>query len=119
MYVYINSEPGLWTVGYYEPNGNWFAESDHGSAQLAADRVHWLNGGRQVPEPEPEPEPVFPYKCPDCGERERLVVYPVVPVELNAITGEIDKDTGDTHWENDDRMLCQECNFEGMVKEFV
>jgi hypothetical protein len=44
MYVYINSEPGLWTVGFYSPDGEWHAESDHSSIELAAERVHYLNG---------------------------------------------------------------------------
>lgn len=44
MYVYIQSEPGLWTVGFYDPSGNWHAESDHPSTDEAAKRVAWLNG---------------------------------------------------------------------------
>lgn len=44
-YVYIKSEPQLWTVGYYGPSGQWFSESDHGDVRDAAFRVHWLNGG--------------------------------------------------------------------------
>lgn len=44
-YVYIRSEPGLWTVGFYKPDGSWVAESDHSSPQEAAARVAWLNGG--------------------------------------------------------------------------
>jgi hypothetical protein len=44
-YVYIRSEPGLWTVGFYRPDGKWEAESDHGSSDDAAQRVAWLNGG--------------------------------------------------------------------------
>ena len=31
-YVYIKSEPGLWTVGFYKPDGTWETESDHGSS---------------------------------------------------------------------------------------
>lgn len=46
-YVYVNSEPGLWTVGFYEPDGRWIAESDHDKREKAADRVHWLNGGNK------------------------------------------------------------------------
>lgn len=45
-YVYIRSEPGLYTVGFYDPAGKWQSESDHESADLAADRVAWLNGSR-------------------------------------------------------------------------
>jgi hypothetical protein len=44
-YVYIRSEPGLWTVGFYDPAGDWQPESDHGSTDAAAQRVAFLNGG--------------------------------------------------------------------------
>ena len=44
MYVYINSEPGCYTVGFYKPDGEWYAESDHATAKEAADRVAYLNG---------------------------------------------------------------------------
>ena len=47
MYVYVKSKfPGeqLWTVGFYKPDGSWEPESDHESAEDAADRVAWLNG---------------------------------------------------------------------------
>lgn len=44
-YVYIKSEPGIYTVGFYN-NGKWEPESDHASVAEAAFRVHWLNGGR-------------------------------------------------------------------------
>lgn len=50
MYVYIESEPGLWTVGFYSPDGMWNPESDHGTREEAADRVAYLNGSfRAVP----------------------------------------------------------------------
>lgn len=42
-YVYIRSEPGLWTVGHRD-GGSWEPESDHGSEAEAARRVAWLNG---------------------------------------------------------------------------
>lgn len=44
-YVYIRSEPGVWTVGFYAPDGKWNPESDHNTAESAAERVAWLNGG--------------------------------------------------------------------------
>lgn len=43
-YVYVKSEPGLWTVGFYRPDGKWEPESDHASREAAAKRVHYLNG---------------------------------------------------------------------------
>lgn len=45
MYVYINSERGLWTVGFYTPTGEWVPESDYNSPTEAAERVAYLNGG--------------------------------------------------------------------------
>lgn len=38
---------GLWTVGFYTPDGTWLPESDHNSPDDAAARVHYLNGGTQ------------------------------------------------------------------------
>lgn len=46
MYVYIRTEPSLWTAGFYTPDGKWEPESDHGSSEEAAERVAWLNGSR-------------------------------------------------------------------------
>ena len=45
MYVYIKSESCLWTVGFYDPQGQWHSESDWDTAGEAAARVHYLNGG--------------------------------------------------------------------------
>src|SRR6266571_4058347 len=44
-YVYIRTEPELWTVGFYRPDGTWEPESDHGSKEDAARHVISLNGG--------------------------------------------------------------------------
>ena len=46
-YVYIKSEPQLWTVGFYDPSGKWQSESDHDSKEEAANRVAYLNGRSQ------------------------------------------------------------------------
>jgi hypothetical protein len=44
-WIYRQTEPQLWTVGYYDPGGQWHPESDHSSPAEAAARVHYLNGG--------------------------------------------------------------------------
>lgn len=44
-YVYLQSERYLYTVGFYDPDGEWQAESDHSTVDLAAKRVAYLNGG--------------------------------------------------------------------------
>lgn len=46
MYVYIRTEPGVWTVGFYKPNGTWEAESDYDNREDAAKRVAYLNGSQ-------------------------------------------------------------------------
>jgi len=46
-WIYFKTEDNLWTVGFYDPSGQWKAESDHSSCQSAAQRVHFLNGGNQ------------------------------------------------------------------------
>lgn len=45
VWVYIHSEAGLWTVGFYDPTGKWHPESDYEHREQAAARVHYLNGG--------------------------------------------------------------------------
>ena len=44
MYVYIQSDDRLWTVGFYDPKGEWQPESDWDTPQEAAERVAYLNG---------------------------------------------------------------------------
>ena len=50
MYVYVQSEPSLWTVGFYDPKGKWVPESDHDNSEDAARRVAWLNGSNKESE---------------------------------------------------------------------
>lgn len=45
MYVYRQTETGLWTVGFYSPDGKWNPVKDVTSEALAAEYVHYLNGG--------------------------------------------------------------------------
>jgi hypothetical protein len=49
-WVYINSEPGLWTVGFFAPDGEWHSDSDHSIREEAAKRVAYLNGGANAVE---------------------------------------------------------------------
>jgi hypothetical protein len=56
MYIYKRSEPRLWTVGAYAPEGAWIPESDHSSPDEAARRVHYLNGGESLSALEKENE---------------------------------------------------------------
>jgi len=45
MYVYMRTERGIWTVGFFKPNGDWVTDQDCSSKEEAAQRVHYLNGG--------------------------------------------------------------------------
>lgn len=49
-WIYKQTEPMLWTVGFYSPDGRWHADSDHSSREDAAKRVHYLNGGVELKE---------------------------------------------------------------------
>jgi len=44
-YVYIKTEPRVYTVGFYTPDGKWEPESDWNKRENAAQRVSYLNGG--------------------------------------------------------------------------
>ena len=48
MWVYQSFEPGLFTVGFYTPDGEWVSESDHSDRDCAAGRVNFLNGGTLI-----------------------------------------------------------------------
>lgn len=65
-YVYLRSEPGLFTVGFYDPAGAWQSESDHDTTAAAAARVAWLNGQAISPEPLPSHDPQV--WCAVCGD---------------------------------------------------
>jgi hypothetical protein len=47
-WVHRRTEPSLWTVGFYAPDGSWRTDSDHDSQESASERVHYLNGGHLV-----------------------------------------------------------------------
>lgn len=46
-WVYIQSEPNLWTVGFFAADGKWHSDSDHSVREEAAKRCAWLNGGHK------------------------------------------------------------------------
>ena len=50
MYIYIKSEPKLFTVGFYDSLGIFQPESDHDSKEKAASRVSYLNGNKSSSE---------------------------------------------------------------------
>jgi len=43
-WVYVQSEPGLFTVGFYDPEGKWHSDSDHDNRADARRWVAYLNG---------------------------------------------------------------------------
>jgi len=45
MWVMLQTESGLWTVGFYSPDGKWIPDHDYDDHEKAAERVHYLNGG--------------------------------------------------------------------------
>lgn len=68
-WVYVRSEPQLWTVGFYDPEGKWHPDADYNSSEKAAERVHYLNGGNNSIE-----------LCPSCGKpKGRCACEPICP----------------------------------------
>lgn len=47
IYIKTESNPDLYTVGFYTPQGRFEPESDHSTRESAAKRVNYLNGGKQ------------------------------------------------------------------------
>jgi hypothetical protein len=47
-WVYRRTEPGLYTVGFYAPDGTWHADSDHDDRDEARRQVNYLNGGKDA-----------------------------------------------------------------------
>lgn len=50
MWLFQSFEHGLFTVGFYTPEGKWKPESDHTSRDAAAARCNYLNGGSETTE---------------------------------------------------------------------
>ncbi len=46
MYVIIQTEANLWTVGFYNIDNEWNPHSDHDSIEDAEKKCHYLNGGK-------------------------------------------------------------------------
>ena len=45
MWVYISKDRGVYTVGFYDPQGNWHEDVEFVTKDDAAHRVNFLNGG--------------------------------------------------------------------------
>ena len=45
IWVYKETEKGVFTTGYYDPVGTWHGDADHDNREAAAIRVGLLNGG--------------------------------------------------------------------------
>jgi hypothetical protein len=95
MFVYIRTEkedfwtdnqgqecysPGVWSSGHYAPDGKFQPESDYNSPGAAAQRVHFLNGGK------PDQSVLLPGEAPRNPDQLRLEENPAPdsrsPLEL-------------------------------------
>lgn len=47
MWVYKQTESGLWQAGFYAPDKQWYPDKDYSTRDEAAARVSYLNGGGQ------------------------------------------------------------------------
>lgn len=106
-WVYRQTEPQLWTVGYYDPEGKWWPESDHGAAAAAADRVNFLNGTQRE-------EPTVAYikyqpTIADVRKAQRRDPAPISPEEQEEMMAEVARYQ---QWE-DDTYGTAEDNYDG------
>jgi len=93
-YIYrdFRKNCGCFTVGFYDPSGEFMPESDHSSAESAAARVNFLNGGesdmlRQIT--------IGKYSvCLDVNTAGDLQIR-VYPIDANGITWHCPADTFD------------------------
>ena len=48
-WLYLAMEEGMqgYSVGFYDPKGNWIEESRHAHRLWAQAQVHYLNGGEE------------------------------------------------------------------------
>lgn len=46
MWVYRKDMDARFEVGYFAPDGAWFADSTHDTREQAVARVNYLNGGK-------------------------------------------------------------------------
>lgn len=44
LWLYRRTAEFTWSVGYFDPDGDWHQDSTHSTPGCAARRVHWLNG---------------------------------------------------------------------------
>jgi len=82
-YFYIQSEPGLWTVGTGDPktSSQWFPESDHESPEKAAKRVAFLNDGVEMK----DYEALAKYSAKRIGELESTLREVITNVEFDEL----------------------------------
>lgn len=83
MYVYIDnkSETGVYTVGFYSPDGAWHPESDWPTRSEAASRVIELNGGVKRPAEDTEKLATVI----KCFEENIGIITPMIAEELKDI----------------------------------
>ena len=58
MYVYLETEPGVYTVGHYAPSSVWIPESDYDTVAAAVARLRELNGAAVETAPKRKTPPV-------------------------------------------------------------
>lgn len=105
IYTYTRSEPSLWTVGYHDPDGQWEPDSDHGSQEEAAARVHWLNGG-SVEVPVTTELAEMPATGLDVGQQIRLETARLLMEDWHSIAADKDDEDDATIGAFTRDMLC-------------
>lgn len=95
VWIYKLTEPGVYTVGFYDPNnGKWHTDSDHGTKGGAGSRAAFLNGARPDPDLVAALEAAqvaaeyFNAWCPENQQDTAKAIYQQVRAALRKARGE-------------------------------
>lgn len=66
MYVVVETEPGVFTTGFYAPSSQWHSDQDFASSEEAIARMRFLNG---APDPTPPKKAKQAAKAPEAPKK--------------------------------------------------
>jgi hypothetical protein len=96
-YVYVQSEPNLYTVGHTDPvTGRWHPDSDHATREAAAERVRYLHGGLVS---KPYVLVTVYGGVPDIAINDQKVEVDILDFDNLESTGAEDANLSDREWE--------------------
>lgn len=72
MFTYVQSEPALWTVGFFRPDGKWLPSKDFDKEEDAIAYMRFLNGAPDSSTPGPVTPPSSASSSSNGGQAEHF-----------------------------------------------